>query len=371
MEDIRIISSAKSWIEGDALEQLRQTMRLPGMRRAVGLPDLHPGKGHPIGAAFASEGRIYPFLIGADIGCGIGLWPTGLKASKAKRDQWAKRLRALAEPWEGDAAEWLARHGVASPSWLDSVGTIGGGNHFAELQAFDEVADEAALAALGLAPGQLVLLVHSGSRGLGDEILRSHTSTHGAAGVPEDGPEARRYLALHDDAVRWAAANRALIAARFLDVIGGDVDAAPVLDLCHNSMTSCCVNGAHCWLHRKGAAPSDQGALVIPGSRGSHSYLVQPVGDQSGNLWSLAHGAGRKWNRSAIRARLKGTVDVEALRQTRLGSVVICDDKDLLFEEAPEAYKNIDAVIDDMAAPGLLQVLGRLKPVITFKSAEG
>lgn len=120
-------------------------------------------------------------------------------------------------------------------------------------------------------------------------------------------------------------------------------------------------------VHRKGAAPSDRGPIAIPGSRGSLSYLVQPVLSSSRNLWSMAHGAGRKWARSDCRARLSEKYDVESMRQTELGSRVICEDKDLIYEEAPQAYKNIETVIADMVEFGLVKVIASFKPLITYK----
>ena len=106
---------------------------------------------------------------------------------------------------------------------------------------------------------------------------------------------------------------------------------------------------------------------MVPGSRGTLNYLVDPVGDKTRNLFSLAHGAGRKWNRKSTRDRLKSKYSPKALTQTILGSAVICDDKELLFEEAPEAYKNIESVIEDMVQAGLIKVLATLRPLITYK----
>ena len=83
--EVRVLASPNNWIEGTAEQQLKKTASLAGMQLAVGLPDLHPGKGSPIGAAFAVEGRIYPALVGNDIGCGVGLWQTSLQASKTRR----------------------------------------------------------------------------------------------------------------------------------------------------------------------------------------------------------------------------------------------------------------------------------------------
>src|SRR5262245_1592559 len=86
---VRLFASAKSWIEGEALRQLYATAKLPGVRRAVGFPDLHPGKGTPVGAVFVTEGVIYPHLIGGDIGCGMSLFATDLVRRDAKLDRWA------------------------------------------------------------------------------------------------------------------------------------------------------------------------------------------------------------------------------------------------------------------------------------------
>jgi len=109
-------------MEGSALQQLQTTAELPGMGLAVGLPDLHPGKGSPIGAAFAVEGWLYPALVGNDIGCGIGLWRTGLSSKKVKREAWAERLRNLDGAWDGDAGEWLGARGVGLSGYEHSLG---------------------------------------------------------------------------------------------------------------------------------------------------------------------------------------------------------------------------------------------------------
>ncbi|WP_339136635.1 MAG: RtcB family protein [Candidatus Electrothrix sp. GW3-4] len=107
--------------------------------------------------------------------------------------------------------------------------------------------------------------------------------------------------------------------------------------------------------------------MVIPGSRGSYSYLVQPTGSQEANCFSLAHGAGRKWKRSGARSRLKGKYTRESLLQTGFGSRVICEDRDLLYEEAPQAYKNISVIVQDLQDAGLLKVIAVLQPLITYK----
>jgi release factor H-coupled RctB family protein len=173
------------------------------------------------------------------------------------------------------------------------------------------------------------------------------------------------YLARHDHAVRWAESNRRLIAHRFLTALGAEGER--VLDVPHNTVTHAVIGGCGGWLHRKGAAPSDRGPIVIPGSRGALSYLVVPDGDREAHAWSLAHGAGRKWNRTDSLQRMKARYRVEALTQTDLGSRVICEDKQLLYEEAPPAYKDIDVVVKDLLDAGLLRIVATLRPVITYK----
>ena len=364
--EVRIIASPRSWIEGEAVRQLESTARLPGMRLAVGMPDLHPGRGTPVGAAFATRGVLYPHLVGNDIGCGIALWRTDLSRRKARRDRWASRLSGLELPWDGDSGEWLAQAGVPRTESDRSLGTIGGGNHFAELSAVDEILDPVAFRVLGLEEDRFVLLVHSGSRGLGEAILREHLEHHGARGLSDGSPEGARYLERHTHAVTWARANRALIAPRFLSSLGAGGER--VLDLCHNSVTPAELGGEDLWLHRKGAAPADKGPVVIAGSRGTRSYLVLPTGKNEVNARSLAHGAGRKWPRGDVKGRLERRFSAEALTRTELGGVVICEDRNLLFEEAPQAYKNIDRVIADLAEAGLIRVVASLSPLITYKT---
>jgi release factor H-coupled RctB family protein len=365
MTTVRIIASEKTWIEGDAELQLQRTAELPGMELAVGLPDLHPGKGAPIGAVFGTRGIFYPYLVGNDVGCGMGLWQTGLKARKTKLDRWVRRLDGLDDAWEGEPARWLADRGVLASQFDDDLGTIGGGNHFAELQVVDSVAEPEVLERLELDPRRVLALVHSGSRSLGAAILRHHVDRHRAGGLEDDSDDAKRYLQEHDHAVRWAKANRELIAYRVTQALGTDME--PILDVCHNCVESAELNGLPCWLHRKGAAPSDRGPVVIPGSRGAVSYLVEPLGDDDDTGRSLAHGAGRKWARSDAKGRL-GRFTVSELRTTSLGSRVICGSRKLLYEEAPQAYKDIDRVVADLVEAGLCRVVAVLRPLITYKT---
>ncbi|WP_240905957.1 RNA ligase RtcB family protein [Thiorhodococcus mannitoliphagus] len=259
-----LIACAESWIEVEALRQLEQTAELPGMRAAVGLPDLHPGKGCPIGAAFLAE-RIYPALVGNDIGCGMALWQTDLPTRKLKPERAAARLQGLEGPWEGDLEAWRAEHSLAPTDFDTALGTIGGGNHFAEIQAVEEILDPNGYAGLDLDAGRLLLLVHSGSRGLGESILRAVVDQQGRAELDPDSAAAQAYLSHHDQALGWAEANRRLIAQRLLNALGADAERR--LDVWHNLVQPVDWPGERLWLHRKGAAPADRGPVVIPCSR--------------------------------------------------------------------------------------------------------
>ncbi|MEZ4381180.1 MAG: RNA ligase RtcB family protein [Nannocystaceae bacterium] len=366
--EVRVIARDGSWIEGDAVAQLERTAGLRGMRAAIGMPDLHPGKDSPIGAAYLTDDRLYPHLVGNDIGCGMGLWVSERRLKQLRRERWGERLRGLSEAWDGDVAARLEAAGLGPGPADRALGSVGGGNHFAELQAVESIDDADACAALGVDPERLCVLVHSGSRGLGERILRDHVGRFGAAGVAAGEEEGLRYRARHDDAVRWAKVNRQVIAERMAAAIGGEL--RPALDVCHNSVTAIDHRGCACWLHRKGAAPATEGPVVIPGSRGTLSYLVEPTGDAAHGGYSLAHGAGRRWQRGAARERLRGRYRARDLERTALGGLVICDDRDLLYEEAPEAYKDIDEVVGDLVDAGLCRIVARLRPLITFKVAR-
>ncbi len=396
---VRLMISDKNWLETAAVDQLIQTAGLPGMVCGVGLPDLHPGKGQPIGAAFVTQNCIYPHLVGSDIGCGMGLWKFDVAEKKIKPDRWEKKLIGLDDAWQGNHEQWLEDRGLQSvDSELNKennkLGTIGGGNHFAEIQQVDNVFDENALQKTGLNKKSIVLLAHSGSRGLGQMILRQHVDRYksGALNITSDPGvqysaakylEASRYLELHNYAVKWAEANRALIAKRFSECLG--IEFQEILNVSHNTVTPIAKDIAigmnetcsrdqndSFWLHRKGANPTDQGWVIVPGSRGSLSYLVKPrVQDKDAMLmgaFSIAHGAGRKWKRSDVRGRLQKNFNVKDLEVTTLGSKVICKSRDLLYEEAPQAYKNIDVVINDMVEAGMIDVIASFRPLITYKT---
>jgi len=408
-------------IEDNAIKQLHLSAALPNMRLAIGLPDLHPGKGFPVGSANASAGVIYPHLVGTDIGCGMSLYKTSIKSKRIKLEQWAKALHGLESSWEGDVSIWLKNRGVKETEYDKThLGTIGGGNHFAELQQVEKVVDEETFTKLGLDTEHLYLLVHSGSRAYGEAIFVSFLDKYGTKGLAEDSDEAKEYLAQHDHALAWARCNRSLIAHRFLSCLTGipiDLNGTPdltkdqtadgsirILDIWHNfvvkmnfqlgdeqqhDMTPNNTNNnardnakdtknetvhKFCnslWLHRKGAAPSTEGPVVIPGSRGHMSYLVLPtpkLEEQEKSAYSLAHGAGRKWNRGKALQMGKNIRKLTDYTTTELGSKVICENKELLLEEMPATYKDIEAIVSDLQHFGLVTVIAVFRPLITYKT---
>lgn len=360
---IRIFASSNAWIEGAAVAQLEQLAGRPDMLAVAGLPDLHPGHHGPVGCAALADGRVFPDVVGTDIGCGMQMHLLDMQERRLRLDRAAERMAALERPWEGDATALLAENGIDGGGAEASLGTVGGGNHFCELQGVLEIVDAVAAGRIGLAAGGLALLVHSGSRGLGGRVLAGH-HPEGSAGLAL-GAGAEAYLAAHDNALRFARLNRQVIAMRALSALRAD--GQDVLDSPHNLAER---QEGGLILHRKGAAPADRGLVPVPGSRGAATYLVEPLARDEA-LASVAHGAGRKHDRASMSKRIEATAsNLARLGRNPYGGQVICSDRRLLFEEAPEAYKDIGRVIAEMEAAGLCRVVAVMKPLVTFKTAR-
>ena len=376
--EVRLFALARGWIVAEAVRQLYAASELEGVRLAVGFPDLHPGSTTPVGAAFVTEDVIYPHLIGSDIGCGLALFQTDLLRREAKVERWSGLRFNLEHPWEEFVNRFLEEQELESTQFDSELGTLGGGNHFAEWLTIESIEDSTGFKQIGLAKQQLVLLVHSGSRELGESILDRYTKDQFSQGA--DSFVAREYLREHDFALRWAKANRELIARRFADAIGAETQC--LWDGCHNSITpspglSATLSrsererdGVRAWIHRRAALTTNDEFVVIPGSRGSLSYLVKVISDSESHAWSLAHGAGRKWSRSESRVRMRERFGARQLVQTGMGNHVICEDRDLLYEEAPAAYKDIETVIEDLVDAALITVVASFRPLLTYKTRK-
>ncbi|MEM9632901.1 MAG: RNA ligase RtcB family protein [Pseudomonadota bacterium] len=358
---IRKFYSDRSWIEGAAEDQLEFAAALNGVISIAAFPDLHPGKYGPVGSAVLAD-RIYPQLIGNDIGCGMSLFALSLKSRKLRLDKAARRLRALEGPWDGDPQARLRNAGLPDNLHPQALGSIGGGNHFCELQTVETVTDAEALSKADLSPGDLVLLVHSGSRSLGMSVFSS-VQDH-FSGLRDKSDIGLTYLEAHNLAVRWASLNRVLIAERAAEQLRCEVRL--ISDAPHNLIER--VSGAY--LHRKGAAKADLPLVPLAGSRDALSFLLKPARNKPGALASLAHGSGRKYDRRSMSGRAGVTKsERENLTRTSFGGMVICEDRQLLIEEAPGAYKDPATVLKELQIAGLATPVASLKPLLTFKKA--
>ena len=357
---IKLITTKNSWVDGIAQKQIEQIAQFDGVESVAGLPDLHNG---PVGVSVVSKNKIYPHLVGNDIGCGMALFQTDIRTHKVKLDKWERLLYGLNSYSEIDLDEFVETYGPIPDIYKGSMGTIGRGNHFAEFQKVHEIHDKQRFTDLGLDLKKIFFMVHSGSRGLGKSIMDHHVSSYGSVALDLGTDAATQYLKTHDEDLVWAEINRRCIAYRFSKRLGFQFDR--VLDESHNGMWS--LNDGR-YVHRKGANPNTCGPVMIAGSRGSLSDLVQPKGDFEKSNFSLAHGAGRKHNRNEMKDRLfKKNKRAKDLTHTQFGGRVLCDDKKLLFEEAPEAYKNISQVITDLEAHGLIDVVASFSPLLTYK----
>ena len=348
--------SSSAWIDGRAEDQLNHVAAWCGVTKIAAFPDLHPGKYGPVGCAVLAD-RIYPQLIGNDIGCGMSLFQLDLPSRKFKLEKAVRRIRVLGQPVNVPQPDRLERIGLAGDLFPHALGTIGGGNHFCEVQTLRDPLD-----GCDLDTSLMYLLVHSGSRGLGDATLGA---LHADAfdGLAPDSAAAQTYVTAHNQAVKWAALNRQIIAERAAEALRADVRL--ITDAPHNLLEPM-ANG---WLHRKGAAAAVD-LVPVAGSRATSSYLVKPLGLNAA-LHSLAHGAGRRYDRSSMHGRVRGKrSDIAAMQRTPFGGRVICEDRDLLIEEAPQAYKSARVVVADLQVFGVAQPVATLDPMLTFKKTR-
>lgn len=396
---VSVLAGPGVLIEDKAVAQLRAVARLAGCTRAVGMPDLHPGPGIPIGMVAASAGAIHPRLVGSDAGCGVTAAIATKVVAAGKRYRRIERatdrpasmfddpMRALEAAWrdgplglaslpeapEGFAA-WVERvpwgasvaqsgaipAALRQPEFGRALGTVGGGNHFIELSRVDEVSEADAMP--GLVRGAHVVLAHSGSRGLGHALLRRWQAQ--ALVDPDD---VSTYLGELAGCCRFAQANRALLVWRLLEAVGctrGDRIGGS-LDLVHNDVRQ----GDHDdpWVHRKGAAPARTDELTITlGSRGTRSWILRGRGAPD-HLCSVAHGAGRKMMRSEAKGRLRHRYRRAELTRSALGGEVICDRTELLWEEHPDVYKPIEPVVAAIEAAGVATRVASMVPLVTVK----
>lgn len=354
--------SDESWIEGAALDQLDRMARLPGVRSIAAFPDLHPGKYGATGVALLSD-RLHPLLVGNDIGCGMSLFELDLPLRKLKLDRAASRLRRFDALAVDDAAGRLDGVGLPGDLFADALGTIGGGNHFCELQAVESLSSPVS----GIDRQGLYLLVHSGSRGFGAAVLSDSLSAEPdlMSGLDASSPAGLHWLGRHDQCVAWASLNRILIAEKAASALGAECRL--VTDVPHNLVR----RSEKGYVHHKGAAAVDPGMIApLAGSRATLSYIVRATEKVAGSLGGISHGAGRKYDRATMHGRVGRTrSERDDLLRNAWGGIAICDDRALVIEEAPSAYKDAGQVVADLVAAGLVESLAAMRPLVTYKKA--
>jgi tRNA-splicing ligase RtcB len=436
------------------LAQIANVASLPGIvGHALAMPDLHWGYGFPIGgvAAFDPDegGVVSPGGVGYDINCGVRLHTTALEAdavaaardkiadaiqhvvpagtAPAKRNEPAQDLDAIL----GDGAHALVADGFARRDDLDAIedtgrietaeptlvsrrardrgvsqlGTLGGGNHFLEIDRIAEVYDPVLAERFGLRVGGTTLLVHSGSRGLGhavcEELIPLMLRSSGKHGItlidkqlacaPLGSDEANRYLQVMAAAANFAFANRALMAYRAIGAIAKSVGvnrtavgASLLYDVCHNiaKFEEHLVEGRRrrVCVHRKGATRAfgpghplvperyrDVGQpVIIPGDMGRYSYVMCGAsGAMAETFGSACHGAGRLMARATAKKATTGAAVLKTL--TAKGIALRASSVNGLVEEMPEAYKDVADVVGIVEHVGLARRVARLEPLIVVK----
>lgn len=416
-----------------SLLQLVHVAMLPGIQRyALAMPDIHEGYGFPIGGVAAfdpGEGVISPGGIGYDINCGVRLLGSGVSHEDIRG-----RIPELADALyrsvpsgvghgnrirfdESEITDVLSRGaaamvgfgygqpedlaglesdggaGQADPGALsrrarergmDQLGTLGAGNHFIEVDRIGEVYDENAAAMLGLFRGQVVIQVHTGSRGLGHQVASDYLKLMGSAMsrygirvsdrelacVPFGSDEGQAYFHAMNAAANFARANRQLITweiRRSWQLTFPSASLCVVCDICHNIATLEPHGGRELLVHRKGATRAFPGRpVIVPGSMGTGSFVL--LGSERSldeAFGSCCHGSGRRMSRTRARKTVHGEQLKKALEAR--GIVVRAGSMKGLAEEAPEAYKDIHDVIGTVTAAGLASKVASLEPLAVIK----
>ncbi|MGY0492516.1 RtcB family protein [Streptomyces sp. WG-D5] len=375
-------------VEDGAMQQLRNVATLPWIKGLAVMPDVHYGKGATVGSVIAMRGAVCPAAVGVDIGCGMSAVKTSLTANDLPGD--LSRLRSKIEQaipvgrgMHDDPVDPGRLHGFATGGWGDfwgrfggvadavkfrreraglQMGTLGGGNHFAEVNICDS--------------GSVWLMLHSGSRNIGKELAEHHIGVaqklaHNQGLVDRDlavfiadTPEMTAYRNDLYWAQEYARYNRSIMMALFKDVIRKEFKKAkpvfePEISAHHNYVSEERYDGMDLLVTRKGAIRAGSGEYgIIPGSMGTGSYIVKGLGNAA-SFNSASHGAGRKMSRNAAKRRFS-TRDLE--EQTR---GVECRKDSGVVDEIPGAYKSIEQVIDQQR--DLVEVVAKLKQVVCVK----
>ena len=434
-----------------SLEQAMNVATLPGIvGPSLAMPDIHQGYGFPIGGVAAidvEDGVVSPGGVGFDINCGVRLVRTSLDEADVR-----PRLRELINQVFRDVpcgagttgfikigqkqlddilargARWMIENGYGEPCdsefaeaggflpgaepaavserarerGLPQLGTLGSGNHFLEVQLVEEIHHAEAARAFGLHEKQVVVLIHSGSRGLGHQVctdyvaLMNQNMARYGINLPDrqlacgliKSKEGQDYLAAMRAAANFAWANRQamlhLLRGSFQRIFGSRASLDLIYDICHNIAKQERYEVEGRWrevlVHRKGAtrgfapghaeipAPyrSVGQPVFIPGSMGTASWVLAGAsGAMKETFGSVCHGAGRLMSRTQAKRGHDAREETRKLEEA--GILVRSETRDGILEELPEAYKNVDEVIEVVHCAGLARKVARLRPMGVIK----
>jgi tRNA-splicing ligase RtcB len=449
--DVVIFVNDKLYLQmlcDESLKQLVNAACLPGVVGNIyGMPDIHEGFGLPIGGVMATDpekGVISAGAVGMDINCGVRLLKTGVSADELKSPLLRKLMEkieeyvptgvgkkrhhnnvdrhifakvvtvgasAVVEQGFGSSEdlECTEEYGCLTGADLQVVskkatergimqlGTLGGGNHFIEIQEITDIYDQKIAANFGLFAGQAVIMIHTGSRGFGHQICNDYTEilwkaakrhgidvpVKGLACAPVASEEGKSYYAAMACAVNFAFSNRQIITSDVRkacrEVLGID-DLKVLYDVAHNIAKLEPYKKTEVMVHRKGAtralAPGHSSnpkvymetghPVLIPGSMGTSSYVLTGTELASETFYSVNHGAGRVMSRTAAYRDLSA----EEFEYRMKGILYNTRNLKKIIDEAPQAYKDIDSVVDTLAEIGKTRKVARMRPLAVIKGKD-
>ena len=388
--EVKIINNrpVKIWtndVEETAMRQIENLTTLPFLHHHLAImPDVHTGMGMPIGGVLACDGAVIPNAVGVDIGCGMCAVKTNWKMEDLPahviRKEIMKGIRAriplgmdhhkeaqdvkyLPQGHDIDKMEIVKRR---QHSILHEVGTLGGGNHFIELQKDEE--------------GNLWIMIHSGSRNLGKQVgdyynkiaVSLNEKWHSVVSpeirlpfLPHGTREFGAYWNEMKYCIDFALCNRKLMMERIQEVIADSlkgIEFEPMINIAHNYAAIEHHFGKDVIVHRKGATLAREGVIgIIPGSQGTASYIVEGLGNPD-SFCSCSHGAGRVLSRKAAIKTLDMNAEVRNLEAKGIIHAIRCQDD---MQEASGAYKDIDTVIANES--DLVKLKTKLLPIAVIK----
>jgi tRNA-splicing ligase RtcB (3'-phosphate/5'-hydroxy nucleic acid ligase) len=407
--------------------QARNTAAIPGVVSIALMPDAHSGYGAPIGAVVATRNTLIPMVAGYDISCGMSFLQTDLQLerladwrirralmqaierrialgkekaiTRVSQDRFARILQEGATGYPAEIRDRLERvklesngelSGRARQRGIETLGSVGSGNHFVEIQAVT-VQDAALAKSFAIEDGVGVML-HTGSRGLGHQVASEFLAELQAQGrqlaadrelvfMPADSDEGRRYLDAMGAAANVAIVNRLLILAQVAEVLEEQFGAAThvVYDISHNLIQQEELDGIPHWIHRKGATRAFPAGhpgqprrwqatghpIITPGSMGTASHIQVALTGARASLFSINHGAGRVLSRGAANRRLNQAAADRWLEERD----ILVNTRHVPLDESAAAYKDIDQVIDSIASAGLARVVASCRPMAVIKGA--